>query len=119
MMTLSDFLTIATFVGSLIAGGWVLLSIAGRQFDRRLTEKFAAQEQSRTEDRARWEERMAKMEVKQDKLDGELRGLLIDLPKEYVARGDYVRRETVIEAKIDRIGLQMENYLLRVKAAHD
>jgi hypothetical protein len=44
-----------------------------------------------------------------------VRRILIELPRDYVARTDYVRRETVMEAKIDQLGLRIENWLLREK----
>jgi hypothetical protein len=73
---------------------------------------FAAQIQ---ELRSVGEARLVKIEGKYEQLDQDVRRILIELPRDYVARTDYVRRETVMEAKIDQLGLRIENWLLREK----
>lgn len=114
-MTMGELGALVSAVASLIAGAWVLLSVAARQFDRRLEERFSAQEKARLEGRQAWEDRINKMESRYEALDLDVRKIMIELPREYVARADYVRRETVIEAKIDRLGLQLENYILKAR----
>lgn len=114
-MTIGDFGVFAAVGASLCAGAWVLLMLAARQFDARLEERFTTLEKARLEGRQAWEDRISKMESRYEALDLDVRKIMIELPREYVARSDYVRRETVIEAKIDRLGLQLENYILKAR----
>lgn len=97
----------------LIASYWALLKLAGAQFEKRLDEKFAAQERAREEGRRAWDERAKRIETKQDQLDQDVRRILIELPRDYVTRTEYLRRETLIEAKIDQLSLRIENWMLR------
>ena len=106
-------------LATLAVGVWTVMKafgfLVGRivaQFELRLDERFAALERAREEGRKSVNERYARMEAKLEGLDRELRQLLIDLPERYVRREDYVRRETVIEAKIDQLGLRLQNWIL-------
>jgi hypothetical protein len=99
---------IALVVGS----HWALLKVAVSQFERRLDERFAAQEKAREEGQKSWQERVNRMESRQEEIEKDVRRILIELPREYVNRTDYVRRETVIEAKIDQLSLRIQNWIL-------
>lgn len=123
-MNLDTTIVFGTF-GALCAiatGGWGLMKAFGflmarvvTQFEARLDERFLALERARAEGRKGLEERLMRVDAKQERIDGELRELLISMPDKYVRREDYVRRETVIEAKIDRLGLQIQNWILENK----
>jgi len=88
--------------------GKLLLS----QFEARLAEKFAAQDAARAEGRKEWDERLRRIEAKQEELERDVRKILIELPREYVRREDYVRNQTLIEAKIDQLSLRIQNWML-------
>ena len=104
------------------AGGWAVVRTFGylvqkivAQFELRLDERFAALEVSRADGRKVLIERITRIEERYERIDRELRDLLVNMPDKWVRREEYVRRETVIEAKIDRLGLQIQNWILENK----
>jgi len=115
-MTVTELYQLLGAIVTIVGGAWALIRLSGAQFETRLDERFAAQEKARQEGRELWESRMSRMEQKTEKLESEVRQILIELPREYVARADYVRRETVIEAKIDQLALKWENWTLKKEA---
>ncbi|UCV13801.1 hypothetical protein [Quatrionicoccus australiensis] len=88
------------------------------QFEKRQQERFAAQEVARKEAQAHWDERFASLDnsakewarVERDFLE-----FKAVLPMTYVIRDDYVRNQTVIEAKLDALALRLENAQLKGK----
>lgn len=111
-MTIELALAIFGALGVLVGGAWALLKIAMGQFDRRLDEKFKTLEQARAEGRNAYEERFRRGDMKYEELDREVRKILIDMPDKFVRREDYVRRESLIEAKIDKLGVSIQNWML-------
>jgi hypothetical protein len=105
-----------TFLGFLFAAGKVLLS----QIDRRLTDRFETMEKAREEAGRHWDERFGAV-IEQGRREAEGWAALerdflrfqADLPLQYVRREDYVRNQTVIEAKLDAIALRFENLQLK------
>jgi len=87
-----------TVLGLLIGFGKVLLA----QIDKRLEQRFGAVE--RDLQRGRDVER---------EFERELLQLKADLPLHYVRREDYVRNQTIIEAKLDALALKLENIQLQ------
>lgn len=114
-MSIELFLSICGFVALIVSGAWALLRIAMSQFDKRLDVRFAALELARTEGRNSYEERFRRMDTLYEQLDREVRKLLIDMPEKFVRREDYVRRETLIEAKIDQLSLRIQNWMLEAR----
>lgn len=112
-MSLETFLAIAGFVGALLGGFWAIGRTAIATFNRGLDERFKSQDIARTEGRKALEERFQRMEEKQDATDTDVRRILIELPREYVRREDYVRSQTIVEAKLDSLALRIENALLK------
>jgi hypothetical protein len=106
-MTLELFLSVGAFAAAILAGFWALGRLALAQLDKRLDERFAAQERAREEGRKVWDERIKRMEGKQEELDRDLRKVLVELPREYVRREDHIRFETVINAKLDALHAEM------------
>jgi len=84
----------ATFLGVLITLGRVLLA----QIDKRLEARFSMVERDLHQVR----------NVERDLLQ-----LKADLPRHYVLREDYVRNQTIIEAKLDALALRFENFHLK------
>ncbi len=100
-------------VVAIITGFWAISKVAMAQFDRRLEARFAAFNASLAELRSVGTARIEKLEAQYADVNKLVQQMLIELPREYVARSDYVRRETVMEAKIDQLGLRIENWILK------
>ncbi|OIN43348.1 hypothetical protein [Pseudomonas costantinii] len=75
-----------------------------------LVKVLLAQMESRLDDRfgafAKDSERLRQVELGLERLRG-------DMPLHYVRREDYVRNQTVIEAKLDALALRLENVRLK------
>lgn len=102
---------------TLVAGLVKLLLV---QFEKRLGERFAAQDTARQTASKHWEDNFAKLLARQEKDAEALRQLeksflrwQAELPVEYVRREDWVRGQAVIEAKLDGLALKFENLLLK------
>jgi len=83
-----------TFLGVLVTLGKILLA----QIDKRLEQRFGAVERDLQQVR---------------NVERELLELKAELPRRYVLREDYVRNQTIIEAKLDALALRFENFNLR------
>ncbi|BFN29482.1 hypothetical protein PSCT_01172 [Pseudomonas sp. SCT] len=102
-----------------------LVKLLLTQFEKRLADRFAAQDEARKSTSRHWEESFAKLLDRQDKeaeavkqLERAFMRFQADLPLEYVRREDFVRSQSVIEAKLDGLALKFENVLLK-GARHD
>jgi len=82
------------FLGFAVGAGRMLLN----QIDKRLDQRFSAVEEASGE----WR-----------KLEKDFLTWRADLPLQYVRREDYVRSQTVIEAKLDALSLKIENLQFR------
>lgn len=89
-------------------------------FEKRLGERFAAQDEARKAASLHWEANFSKVLERQDKdaqaLAQSERAFLrfqAELPLEYFRREDWVRGQSVIEAKLDGLALKFENILLK------
>ena len=86
------------------------------QFEKRQGDRFQAMEKAREEASLRWDQRFASLEeaarewvrVERDFLEWKAQ-----LPMTFVIREDYVRNQTVIEAKLDSVMLRIENLQLK------
>lgn len=86
------------FFGFVAGAGRLLLT----QIDRRLDQRFAVIEAAAAD----WRQ-----------LEKDFLAWKAELPLQYVRREDYVRSQTVIEAKLDALAVRIENLQLReVKA---
>lgn len=112
-MTLGEVLAVFGAVACLIGGAWVLLSIAGRQYEKRLDERFATMEQSRKEGRAVWDERFKGMEGRLGVQERDLSSLVKTLPIHYVRREDAIRSDVQVNAKLDSINDRLDRWLDR------
>lgn len=77
-----------SFLGVLVAAGKMLLA----QIEKRLNERFGALEAARKESESGW-----------SRLEREFLEFRADMPLNYVRREDYIRGQTVIEAKLDAL----------------
>lgn len=113
-----------TFLVGLLLSFLTFAFVAGRmllsQVDRRLDQRFEAMEQARATGAKHWDEKFAAL-LEQNKreaegwqsLEREFLRFQADLPLQYVRREDYIRNQTVIEAKIDAVALRIENWQLK------
>jgi len=99
------------FLGFLFAAGRLLLS----QIDRRLNDRFETIEKAREEGQATWrqtftqhlEEERRETDLMRS-IEREFLRFQADLPLQYVRREDYVRGQSVIEAKLDALYNKLE-----------
>ncbi|MCP1289765.1 hypothetical protein NK214_06130 [Chromobacterium sp. S0633] len=96
---------LAAFLGLLIGAGKVLLA----QIDRRQSERDAKQE----EQIKALLDQIGKQAESVHRLERDFLKFQADLPLAYVRREDYVRNQTVIEAKLDAVALKIENIQLK------
>lgn len=99
------------FLGFVFAAGRILLS----QIDRRLNERFEAMEKAREEGGRHWDEKFtAVLEQSRREAEGwsalerDFLRFQAELPIHYVRREDYVRGQSVIEAKLDALYNKLE-----------
>lgn len=97
------------------AAVWAMGSVLLKQFEKRLDERFVAQDQLRNTAARQWEERFARVEQISRDNDRALLKHQAELPTQYVRREDYIRGQSVIEAKIDAVYSKIE--VLQIKGA--
>lgn len=90
-----------TLIGSFLG----LLKLVVAAIERRLDQRFEAMD-SRFEELAKDSDRLRQVELGLERLRGEM-------PLHYVRREDFVRNQTVIEAKLDALALKLENVQLK------
>jgi hypothetical protein len=112
-MTPGEVIAAFGIVLSLIGGGWLLLSIAGRQFEKRLGDRFKAMEKSREEGRRVWDERFKGMEGRLGVQERDLSGLTTTLPIHDVRREDAIRGDVQVNAKLDAINDRLDRWMDR------
>lgn len=109
-----------SFFGFLFGAGKLLLS----QIDRRLNDRFEAMEKARAEAARHWDEKFSTV-IDQNRreaegwaaLEREFLRFQAELPLHYVRREDYVRGQSVIEAKLD--ALHSELKVVQIKGANN
>jgi len=109
------FIVIAAF-----SGIWALLKTMAAQHEASLDKRFTEVEANRTSANVELGKRLdaldaaARKETGQwQRVERELLSLKADLPLQYVRREDYIRGQSVIEAKLDALATKMENIQLR------
>ena len=103
-----------------LASAGALARLLIGQFERRLDERFTQQEASRAEAQKLWRAKFESLETaaanearEWQRIERDILTLKADLPLNYVRREDYIRNQTIIEAKIDGLALKIENAILR------
>lgn len=87
-----------SFFGAAAGAGKLLLS----QTQKHLDHRFNVLEEANRQEVGQWRH-----------LERELMGLKADLPLQYVRREDYIRGQSIIEAKLDGLAVKLENAQLR------
>ena len=108
------------FLGFLFAAGKLLLT----QIDRRLNERFETIEKAREEGQASWRATFAQHLDEERRetdlmrnIEREFLRFQAELPLQYVRREDYVRGQSVIEAKLDALYNKLE--VVQMKGANN
>lgn len=103
-----------------------LVKLLLNQFEKRLGDRFAAQDSARQAATKHWEDNFAKVLERQDKdadavqqLERSFLRFQAELPIQYVRREDWVRNQTIIEAKIDAVFSKLEVIQLNGARNHD
>ena len=104
------------FFGACAGAGKLLLS----QTQKHLDDRFSAQEEARKDNHKQVSERLDSIETANRaeanqwlRVERELLTLKAEMPLQYVRREDYIRGQSVIEAKLDGLAMKMENVQLR------
>jgi hypothetical protein len=98
------------FFGAVMVWGKLLFS----QFEKRLAERFKAHDDTLVRFMA--DQGTAAKQVQE--LERSFLLFRGDMPNQYVRRDDFIRNQTVIEAKLDSISQRVENIQLRGQATH-
>lgn len=108
-----------SFLGASAAAGKMLLA----QTQRHLDARFTAQEEARSTYHEQIARRLDAMESvareeagNWQRIERDLLRLQADMPLHYVRREDYIRGQSVIEAKLDALGNKIEMAQLRLVA---
>lgn len=105
-------LTLSVTLGiAIVTGFWAVAKVAGKQLDEKLETRFDNVE--KTLDTIGAERREHGSKLHQIELD--LANLRAEMPLHYVRREDYVRNQTVIEAKLDALYNKLE--VVQIKGA--
>lgn len=104
-----DFWQLVGFGASLLTGFAGVIAAAGRiiatQFEKRIDERFDALQRGRAEEAQTI-----------SSLEREFLKFRAELPVEYVRREDYVRGQSIVEAKLDGLAVKIDNVILRSAA---
>ena len=108
------------FLGASATAGKLLLT----QTQRHLDDRFTAQEIARAANHEQVSRRLDRMEAAAREESGnwarierDLLAMKADLPLHYVRREDYIRGQSLIEAKLDALGNKLDVMQLRAAAA--
>lgn len=105
---------------SVLGGFWTLTKIIASQAQKHLDDRFSTQEQARSSNHDQLAKRLDGIESANreessqwQRVERELLRFQADMPLQYVRREDYIRGQSVIEAKLDGLGTKLENAQLR------
>lgn len=116
-LTFWQFITLLIgFFGAVTAGAKILLTLFNRSLDDRFTSlKEAAQagDNAIHETLKQHINEEAKNSGQLIELERRFLNWKADLPLEYVRREDFIRNQTIIEAKLDGVALKIENAQLK------
>ena len=109
---------------SVLGGYWALTKIIAAQFQRGLDERFSAQDKALEANHRSLAGRLDGIETvnradaaQWQRVERELLKMQADMPLHYVRREDYIRGQSVIEAKLDALGSKLETAQLRAMTA--
>lgn len=91
---------------------WALGKVLIGQFEKRLDERFVAQEETRKTSQAHWELRFTQLEALARETESSALLLQSEMAHK-VAQLDYVRNQSIIEAKLDALWSELK--IIQVK----
>jgi hypothetical protein len=116
MMLQIDFRTLVWLFMLLVIGIWALIKWLMSQFEKRLDERFATQEESRKNAQAHWEARFKNLEDIARETESSLIVIKSDMSHK-VNMIDYVRNQSIIESKLDALWTEMK--VMQAKGGFD
>lgn len=105
------FFSFVTFAG---AFGKILLA----QIEKRLDERFTVRDANQAAVQSEWRGLFSKLEEASRMLERDFHQFQVRLPEQYVRRDDYIRGQTVIEAKLDALA-SGQSELRTLVASHE
>jgi hypothetical protein len=102
-------LALAGLISAFATVVWVFGTALVRQFEKRLAEKFATIEEARKTASGGLQSQLSQI---QD-MERDLLRFKAELPVQYVRREDYIRGQSVIEAKLDALYSKLETVLIQ------
>ena len=106
------------FLGASATAGKLLLT----QTQRHLDDRFTAQEAARSANHEQVQRRLDSMEASAreemgnwQRIERDLLKLQADMPLHYVRREDYIRGQSIVEAKLDGLATKIDNAQLRAR----
>lgn len=100
---------VITLAVTIIGAFYGLVKLLFGQFSRRMDERFEMM-------RTLYSQRLDQLEEQNQtlqRLDRDMLKLRLELADQYVRREDYIRGQSVIEAKLDAISLELKNVQIR------
>jgi hypothetical protein len=104
-----EFWQVITLAIMVVTGFWAVLKVTAALFQRGIDTLF-----KQVNLRLDQLDNAAKADTGQwQRVERELLNLKADLPLHYVRREDYIRGQSILEAKLDGLGFKLENAQLR------
>lgn len=107
-----------SFFGASAAAGKLLLT----QTQRHLDDRFNAQEAARLANHEQVQRRLDSMEASAreemgnwQRIERDLLKMQAEMPLNYVRREDYIRGQSIVEAKLDGLATKIDNAQLRAR----
>lgn len=115
-----EFWQVITLALMVITGFWAVIKVTATLFQRGIDTRFQAQTTALADHSKQVNLRLDQLDnaAKADtgqwqRVERELLNLKADLPLHYVRREDYIRGQSILEAKLDGLGVKLENAQLR------
>lgn len=90
------------------------------QIERQLDSRFEAEQQARATNHTQIQDRLTRLEESARGTEGEWKRvetkvleMQLDIAEKYVRREDYIRGQSIVEAKLDGLATKLENLQLR------
>lgn len=116
-MTMTNLIAISV---ALLGAFWTLAKVIAGQNQRHVDAQFLLQEKSLLSNHEQTSKRLDSIEAvnreeaaQWQRVERDLLRMQADMPLHYVRREDYIRGQSVLEAKLDGLGSKLENAQLR------
>ena len=110
---------IFTLIGAFAVVTGALAKLLLSQFEQKLEARFSAMENARVQSQGMWAQRFdelrsASTEEREQmrRVENDLLKLRAELPERYVLREDWLRTQSIVELKIDKLAMRIENILI-------